>query len=216
MIFIVNGPPGSGKDEACIYFASLGYIHSSFKRKLIEETVEYFDVTTDWFLTGYDIRLIKERPEEKLSGLSRRQALIHVSEDLIKPRYGNDYFGKMAAADLVLEKNYCFSDGGFVEELVPIINKLGAENIILIQLTREGCDFTSDSRRYINGNLIKEYILGAETPIKEQYILEQIFPIRTYRVHNNSTVSDFHTVLKQIHEKEANGRKINKETGCFI
>jgi len=211
LIFILNGPPGSGKDEACNFFEQKDCQHVSFKFHLFKATVEYYNVSLEWFMQDYDNRQIKEKAENLLHGLSRREALIYVSEKVIKPLYGRDYFGVRAAEELEVNGNYCFSDGGFHEELIPIINKLGDNAITLVQLTREGCDFSSDSRRYINGNLIDEFILGSQTPVIKEYILENKLPVRTYRVHNNATVQDLYNVLEQIHEKESNVRKINKK-----
>jgi hypothetical protein len=213
LIFIFNGPPGSGKDEACRLFKQKEYKHLSFKYHLFRATVDHFYVSLDWFMQNYENRSVKERPENRLNGFSRREALIHVSENIIKPAFGKEYFGLKAAEEMEPSGDYCFSDGGFQEEIVPIINKLGAENIILVQLTREGCDFSSDSRRYINGTLVEEFILGKETPVIKSHILEQKFPIKTYRVHNNAAVQDFRAALEKIHEKEFNAREINKEKG---
>jgi hypothetical protein len=213
-IIVFNGPPGTGKDEACLFFKQKGFTHLSFKYHLFRATTEFYDVSLEWFMDGYDDRAIKERPEYCLDGFSRREALIYVSEEIIKPMYGKDYFGVMSAKEIIDTQDYCFSDGGFVEELIPIINKFGAEGITIIQLTREGCDFSSDSRRYFNGNLVQEFILGKETPIVKCHFLPEQFPIRTYRVHNNDLIESFHRTLQAIHEKESNGRKINqKEEG---
>lgn len=212
-VIIFNGPPGTGKDEACLFFKQKGYKHLSFKYHLFKATALYFDVTIEWFMDGYDDRSIKERKEKLLGGLSRRESLIHVSEDIIKPKYGKDFFGLKATEEIDHDGNYCFSDGGFQEEIIPIINKVGTDNITLVQLTRDGCDFSSDSRRYFNGDLKEEFVLSHETQIVKQHILPHNFPIRTYRVHNNGTKKEFHEVLEKIHEKECDGRKINKKKG---
>lgn len=215
MIIIFNGPPGAGKDEACLYLKKLGYKHLSFKDELFKETFKFFGVSKGWFMKGYEDRSIKEKPvpQLKVSGnmLSRRDAMIYVSEKYIKPKYGNEYFGKQLAKHIDEETKFSVSDGGFAEELVPIINKVGTDNIVLVQLTRDGCDFSSDSRRYFNGDLIQEFVLGGETSITEEHILSKKFPIRTYRVHNNGTVNEFHMALNSIHEKE-NNVKENKTT----
>jgi len=204
LIVIFNGPPGSGKDAAASYFKKLGFKHLSFKHVLFRETAREFDVSYNWFMDDYDNREVKERPEERLRGLSRREALIYTSEEVIKPRYGKDFFGVCVAKEVRDDVDYCISDGGFVEELVPLINRVGADNIILVQLTREGCDYSSDSRRYFNGNLVKEYVIGESTPIIKEHVLAHEFPIRTYRVHNNGSLTEFHHALKDIHTKECN------------
>jgi hypothetical protein len=212
-VIIFNGPPGTGKDEACLFFKNLGYKHLSFKYHLFRATAQYFGVTLDWFMKDYDNREVKERKETLLYHRSRRDALIFVSEEIIKPRHGKDYFGVMAAKEMTADMDYCFSDGGFMEELIPIINNVGAENMSIVQLTRNGCDFSSDSRRYFNGNIVEEYVLGTETIIMKNHVLPKQFPIRTYRVHNNGTLDEFRSTLEKIHEKENNVRKINKKKG---
>lgn len=215
MIVIFNGPPGSGKDEAARYFKARGFKHLSFKYQLFKETVSFFGVDEEWFMDSYDDRSVKERPEDLLDGMSRREALIYVSEEITKPALGKDIFGVCVAREIEDGKNYCISDGGFVEELVPLINRVGADNIILVQLTREGCDYSSDSRRYFNGQLKKEYTISHATQIVREHILPESFPIRAYRVHNNGSLEEFHRVLHDIHEKERNEQTTTK-TGFYV
>jgi len=213
LIVIFNGPPGSGKDEAASYYKKLGYKHLSFKYVLFKETISFFGVDEEWFMNGYNDRSIKERPEDLLEGMSRREAMIYVSEEITKPALGQDIFGISVANEIKDGVDYVISDGGFVEELVPLINRVGTENILLVQLTREGCDYSSDSRRYFNGNLVNQYIISQETKIIKEHILPEEFPIRTYRVHNNGTIEDFHRVIHDIYEKEFNEQAKTTEEG---
>lgn len=203
MIILFNGPPKAGKDAAADFFKEKGFKHLSFKYQLYKETAKYFNVSYDWFMEGYNDRSVKERPSQHLGGFSRREAMIYVSEERIKPRLGLDYFGQQVANEIDVSKNYCISDGGFVDELLPVINKIGSDNFVLVQLTRDGCDFSSDSRRYFNGSdLVWQYINGYETPIENQYILPHEFNVRTYRIHNNGSLTDFNNVLEEIYMKE--------------
>lgn len=207
MIFILNGPPGSGKDEACLYLAQLGYKHFSFKEQLFLDTCKQFNVSLNWFMKGYNDRALKETivPELELNGnqFSRRGALIYTSEQIMKPVYGKSYYGDVLANKLIQNCNYCISDGGFEDELLSIINKIGVNQIILIQLIRDGYDYSNDSRNYLSGNIIQEFILGS-TKVQPITEIKLKFDIRTYRVYNNSTKAEFHSVLKKIHEKETN------------
>lgn len=211
MIIVFNGPPGTGKDEACLYFTELGFKHLSFKEELFKETLKFFGVSNGWFMKGYNDRSVKEAPAPQLKvngvSLSRRDAMIYVSEKYIKPKYGEDYFGVQASKHIETGFNYCFSDGGFVSELIPIINKVGADNICIIQLTRDGCDFSSDSRRYFDGEMVEEYTITKKTEVSKSHILPQKFPIRTYRIHNNGNIEQFKSVLQKIHEKETDDQQ---------
>jgi hypothetical protein len=127
--------------------------------------------------------------------MSRREAMIHVSENIIKPKKGLDYFGQSVAEEIEEGKNYALADGGFVEELEPIVQKVGKENVVIVQLTREGHDYSTDSRKYFNGNLIKEYTINGATEVDKAYVLNEEMDIATYRIHNNGSVGAFHSAL---------------------
>lgn len=200
MIVIFNGPPGSGKDEAAAWLGRRGFAHLSFKHYLFRETIAEFDVDTVWFMDGFNNRAMKELPEEDLRGMSRRQAMIYTSEDVIKPKYGKSYFGDQVASQLEEDEKYVISDGGFVEEIQPLIDKVGAENMLLVQLVREGCSYRSDSRRYFNGQLIGRFVAGGLSHMEEEYVLETELPIPTYRIYNNGTIEQFHNALENIYE----------------
>lgn len=202
MIVIFNGPPGSGKDEAASFFKeNFGFGNLSFKYQLFKQTMKHFEVNEEWFMEGYENREIKEKPEHALNGMSRREAMIHVSEDIIKPKEGKDYFGRMVAEEIEDGVHYAIADGGFVEELKPLIERVGEENIILVQLARFGCDYSSDSRRYFNGKLIKEYVINGASHIDKEYVLPEELNIRTYRIHNNGAIRNFHSVLNDLHDE---------------
>jgi len=213
LIIIFNGPPGSGKDEAAEYFKQHGLKHFSFKQELFKETIAFFKVNEEWFMKGYEDRSVKEKPEKLLNGMSRRDAMIHVSEDIIKPRYGQSFFGDILASGVDADTNCVISDGGFIEELNPVINKVGTENVILVQLTRDGCDYSTDSRRYFDGTVCDEFVIEYKTAIENKYILNHKFPIKTYRIHNNGSKESFHEVLHKIFSKEVKGKNGRKEAG---
>lgn len=205
MIILFNGPPKAGKDLAADFFKERGFKHLSFKYKLYEETIKYFNVQREWFMERYNDRSLKEVPTYHLGNMSCREAMIYVSEEKIKPRYGLDYFGKQVAEEINLKENYCISDGGFIDELIPVINKVGQENFILVQLTRDGCDYSADSRRYFQGNGIKkEYVNGFATPIDNKYVLPHEFDVTMYRIHNNTNIEDFNKSLESIFNSEIN------------
>jgi hypothetical protein len=97
----------------------------------------------------------KEIPRDQLGGRSPRQALIYVSEEVVKPAFGQDYFGRYAAQRLTPGALHIFSDGGFIKEIQPVIDAVGPENLLLVQLHRDGFSFEGDSRRYIPTNYVQ-------------------------------------------------------------
>lgn len=199
MIVIFNGPPASGKDFGASFFKNRGFEHVTFKDQLFKETFKLFDVNEKWFMEGYEDRETKESPSCYLSGLSRREAMIYTSEEYIKPRFGKSFFGDAVANIIDLDKDYTISDGGFTEELYPIINKVGHKNIILVQLVRDECSYESDSRKYFNGKPLKTYVIGAKSKMPQEHILEEEFPIFTYRIYNNGTKEEFNEILETIY-----------------
>lgn len=198
MIVLFNGPPASGKDYAADYFKRKGFKHLSFKYQLYKETCKYFNCKYDWFMERYEDRSVKEVPHIDLGHMSCREAMIHVSEKVIKPRKGLDYFGKLVADEIDLSKDYAISDGGFIDELLPVVEKVGKDNFTLVQLTRNGHDFSTDSRRYFDAAIIKEYVLGFETQVENKYVLPHKFDVDAYRIHNNSSLEYFVTALEGI------------------
>jgi len=82
-----------------------------------------------------------------------------------------------------------------------LVERVGAENIVIVQLTREGHDYSTDSRRYFNGRLRKTFTINESTEIESQYVLPEELNILTYRIHNNGSIRNFHDVLNNIFEE---------------
>jgi hypothetical protein len=127
-----------------------------------------------------------------------------VTEDWFMEDYDNRTV--KVSEEIDVNKNYVISDGGFSDELFPIINKIGADNFVLVQLVRDGCDYSTDSRRYFNGKIVGEYVNSHKTDIDNKYILDHKFDVKTHRIHNNGTVQDLNKVLHKIYEEEADVR----------
>lgn len=154
--FIFNGPPNSGKDYAVqlIQKHDPGALHHMFKTTLFTHTFDLFEMDSEMFMNLYNNRETKEVPSiyltlDGVELFSPRQALIHTSENVYKPLFGQDYFGQCAANKMEEGKLHLFSDGGFVEEVVPVINKCGRGNVHIIHIKRPGCTFEGDARNYI-------------------------------------------------------------------
>lgn len=166
-VVLFNGPPRSGKDtivsELLVRYPEVSD-HLKFSKPLKQSLKTLFNLSDE---EADYLEQTKDVSSDLLQGLSWRQAQIWLSEEVMKPRFGKDIFGKLLVKDLDYSKKFIFiSDSGFLEEAEQVINKVKANNVIKISLWREGCSFRGDSRRYWSTYLpIKDISLGNNTTI---------------------------------------------------
>lgn len=217
MIILVNGPPGAGKDHCADYLVKKhSFTHITFKDSLFCDTAKHFGVSLEWLQRNYQDREWKETPNLKLDGYSPRQALIHVSENIMKPAYGLGVYGRRTA-EKILAGNYTngvVSDCGFVEEAIEVMNVLSAtHHIFMIQLFRNGCSYEHDSRRFIRAQpVVETKILNYDTESGD-YFSSTSLDIPCYQIHNNGTVLQFEEAITDIlnkQKKEKNERTKNR------
>lgn len=150
-VIILNGPAGCGKDTLAKELVELGFANriASFKIPLFNIVKASLGAKSyAEFLEGYNDRTRKEKPEDFLNGLSRREFMIAVSEQFIKPVLGNSYFGEYLARALSdNNKVAVVSDGGFRSEVEPIA--AAGHDTHIVRLHRAGYNFVGDSRSYI-------------------------------------------------------------------
>lgn len=118
------------------------------KDKLISITCEIYGIRRKQWDAMYT-RKEKEKSQKLLEGKSPRQAIIHVAEKVIKPNFGRSYFGRATAKKLRNGLNVV-SDGGFTEEAIEFYKKIGADNMFVIRVFSDSCDWGSDSRSYFD------------------------------------------------------------------
>lgn len=150
-VIILNGPAGCGKDTLARALVEMGFAKgvASFKNPMFNIAMAALgqDAYRE-FLDGYDDRARKEKPEGFLNGLSRRQLMIAISEQFIKPVFGDDYFGKYLAGNLPDgDEVFVVSDGGFASEVAPIV--AAGHDVRIVRLHRDGHTFEVDSRGYL-------------------------------------------------------------------
>lgn len=152
-VVLLNCPKSGGKDTIANRLVSLtGATKAQFKDHLYLITSVLFNVKLSEFIQVATDTKLKEEPHNALGGLSPRQALIGVSEKMVKPFFGNAYFGNAEATKLEgrLKTGVVYSDSGFIEEAEPLIKMAGIENVFVIKFTRKGADsFEGDSRNWL-------------------------------------------------------------------
>lgn len=153
---VLNGPPGCGKDTIANQIVELGAFRKhQFKDALYAHTAKHFEIDLDKFIHFASDRVLKDSKSlAGLGGRTPRQALIYVSEEIYKPRYGSDYFGKVEVnrvetlcGHMDSDVNVIYPDGGFTDELQCIDSCY--DGVLVIRLHRDGFDFKGDSRSYI-------------------------------------------------------------------
>ena len=159
---LMNGPPGCGKDTAAANLVPyLAFKHLKFAAPIKRMVAA---------LLGCDLRTLEEtkdipnrilRYENSLIKRddTPRGLLIALSEELLKPRYGNSYFGNALWFEAISSGNRLFviSDCGFEGEVGRLIDSAGKANCLLVRIHREGHDFTNDSRSYLPDGLCKTF-----------------------------------------------------------
>ncbi|MGL5015024.1 MAG: hypothetical protein ACRC6V_12150 [Bacteroidales bacterium] len=156
-IYILNAPPQTGKDTiADLVIAECGVHTCSFKYPMYNLFIHTTGMSASEFFDNYDTPGWKDSSQEFLNGRKPRELMIHISEEYVKPFFGEDYYGKWVAdyikfAEFEAEKEFTWilPDGGFQPEF-DAMKKAFGDRVVLISLEREGHrDFTGDSRSYI-------------------------------------------------------------------
>lgn len=155
-ILLLNGPKRSGKDTTANFLAARveGGVRIGIADHLKRVSHIMAFGPAGYAMDPNHFDAVKEIPHPAFAGMSPRQFYIHVSERVLKPLYGEDYFGNrfvdaVEAARAEGAKVVFVPDSGFREEAEPVVRKYGVENVRLVRVHREGCTYEGDSRKYI-------------------------------------------------------------------
>lgn len=157
IVFVLNGPPGCGKDTIARGYLNLRETgltkyESAFKEPMYRIAAETLGMTYHGFLDKYADRDWKERKRPEWGDQSVRDLMIRISETYVKPFFGDEHFGKVAVSNLLRNAGdtyrevTIFTDGGFEAEIKELEK---VANVVVVHVHRTGTDFTGDSRSYI-------------------------------------------------------------------
>lgn len=171
-VILLNAPPNSGKDTiAAVLSERLGLPHKEFKGKLFELALSISGLQ-QWEWDEIYTRELKEKPSDRLWGMSPRAFMIDISERMIKPACGRAYFGEILG--MQCGQGAVVSDSGFNTEAEALAEQVGGENVYCVQFTREGCSFDGDSRRFIDTPAVENYLLTNNDGTVEDIVREII------------------------------------------
>jgi hypothetical protein len=147
-VVFISGAPGSGKDttaEILVLATARVVEHVKFAAVVKAMANRLYGMPPLWEPTQDE----KDQPSEQFYGITPRQAYIAVSEAMIKPLHGQDFFGRALLREMnsrSFASAFVISDSGFQAEAVPIVERYGAANCLIVRMHREGHTFANDSR----------------------------------------------------------------------
>jgi hypothetical protein len=149
-VILLNGPPRSGKDM----FATVvtrhwpAISHRKFSEPLKRGLVAMFQLSIEQHM---EAEADKDTPKTFLHGLTWRGAQIWLSEEVMKPKFGQDVFGHILLNNLRTQAHgqcIVISDSGFRPEADVLIKHFGRKAIHVVRIERPGHTFDGDSRSY--------------------------------------------------------------------
>lgn len=155
-VIFINGPRKSGKDTA-VKFAIHEFVnirHKKFAGPMKRALKEFFGMSDALYkdLEHAESGELKLTPLPDLFGMTWVEAMIWFSEDVMKPKFGQDVFGKLLAKEMkqaTSARLTMISDCRFVQEVGVVVTAFGARNCHVFQLFREGYSFDGDSGGYL-------------------------------------------------------------------
>lgn len=157
-IFLLNGPPGCGKDTVGKMLAQMlpgKTVVAKFAEPLKLATHGVIAILNGLKeVEGPDAHENdKDRAQSLLNGFSYRDAYIAMSERFCKPLFGDAYFGNLMAKRIRgLDSDVdhvVITDCGFTSEVDAMVRSMPTASFHLWYIHRTGCSFLGDSRSYI-------------------------------------------------------------------
>ena len=149
-IILFNGPPGSGKDTAAQFLNS----HLNLAARMMKFATPIKECIPHLFNDERSVDFFdrnKDKAFSELFGLTPRQVMIAISEDFMKPLFGEDVWTRIAINRIVagrsIYKHVIFSDCGFNIEVETLAEEFGKKNLLVIRMIRKGKDYKRDSRQ---------------------------------------------------------------------
>lgn len=146
----IQGPPGCGKDTLANSLCSLA---SWFEHMKMAEPLKWaYGAITNRSIM--ELERTKNEPliiNNQLTRHTVREGLISLSETWTKNLFSPYHFGNVAVERIArcARPSVVFSDAGFTSEWEPIVRAVTPDNMLFVQLSREGCTFENLSLIHI-------------------------------------------------------------------
>jgi hypothetical protein len=152
-VLFLNGPRKSGKDTASNHLKAAlpGVVQYKMTAPSDLALPAFFGITPERW--AYLREEGKTLPSAELFGFSTVEVLISFWEEWVKPKFGPDIAGFLAAQQLrgvPDDALVVVSDSGFRDEVAALALQAGPANCLLLQISRDGKTFDGDSRSYVD------------------------------------------------------------------
>jgi hypothetical protein len=174
---ILNGPPRSGKTTIArelTYLLNGQRIAENYgitQQDSFSSPMKHFVATA---LGEQYQKMDRDKPRPELNGYSVRDFLIYLAEECIKPRFGDDIFGRWLVHRSLRNpvskpRFYLVDDGGYGA------NELAIPRRFVVRIERKGYSFDNDSRRYLpDYNYLLENNQGLPELLKQVKVLADV------------------------------------------
>lgn len=172
-LLVLSGPPGSGKDTLARFIEALGEARCF---RLADPLYDCLYAVCGGFVNKDNVNRIKREKYPVVADFDVREFLIDISENYFKPSYGKDFFASITCDRINSEspRLAVVIDCGFEEEVRCFVDVFGVDNVSLLRLSRDGCDYLlSNDSRSVVGSFIKglEIIEHYNTTREELFFL---------------------------------------------
>lgn len=156
-VIFINAEPHSGKDTVARMIhknTPLLPVMEKAAKPLYEAIGALFSLTPSEWASIYENA--KEEPCEAIWEMTPREAMIWLSEEVSKPLFGDEFFGRLLGKRIIRQTEerdtvFVVSDAGFVDEVKACIDMLDETyRIDLIRVIRKGTSFHGDSRMLVD------------------------------------------------------------------
>ena len=166
-IVAFNGPPRSGKDTLAEMLAN-HMDRAGVGMLVVPESLSLPLREISYAMTGWTGPTDGHNYEEFKNafffffGVAGRRVMIDVSEKFLKPTYVLEVM-----ANLLIARNegigpavLLIRDSGFQIEVDPLIRWVGEENLVIVNVKRDGTSFDGDSREWVNHPRVDRQLEG--------------------------------------------------------
>lgn len=181
VLVLLNGPPGSGKDTLAkaLVDAGVGIVHE-YKKHLFDYArtrltrAEMAEIDRIWG-AGSESHRQKDEPNYILGGCTPRQKVISVST-IARGLHGDNVFSLMFLREAQPGTTYIVPDVGYDSDYWSLTTHY---HVLVVRLSRDGCTFANDSRKYLDGPRADD-VIHLHNSDMQQFIQEGVLSVQEW------------------------------------